>query len=756
MAETIYVGKSLIVASANPIKSANVTIGTGSFTSNLTSGSLIVTSPLRAPTLPLYTEAATQPSVASGGDEWFSTSNSNLYQYSSGIWNLLVAFPIPALFSFTNYTFLSIVGTQTTTGPILSQCTAAYAGTPWISSYFTMGTYQGYQRWTVPETTSYFLVAAGAAGGYGQGCCPYGGQAYGATISGKFNLTKGDVIEMVIGSTGGDGTNSPHGNERGGGGGTFVLNVTTSTLLMVAGGGGGQPSANYGPSCSRNLSTGHGQAGPVCGGMDPWCYTSVTVPSLGYGGNNAGNNTGGSGGGYLSAGAQGGGHCSVAPGGGGYNNGSVGGTGSSCYSAYSQGGFGGGGNGSLGTPGGAGGYTGGTVTGAWSTYSTWGGGGGSYNAGTARNNEQGANLSTLGGYQTAGYVTITKLPSTPVSYGSSTILTSGALQTAAGTLFPNPTQLLFRASRDGYTAAAFHTACDGFYPIFIVIKANTGYIATAYTSVPFCQKANYTRAPVGTNWLNNLWNGSSTSTSKYYNSSYDSSIYNNYVYGPTFGGGHDLYIPNNFNSTTGYTNTPYNYNVPNNATLFGNYSSWTVTDMEVYYDSTPFSYTASTILNTSTLQNAALTLFPTPSRLLFRASRDGYTAAAFHALCNGYAPLFIVIRANTGYIATAYTSIAYNSDNTYKSAPVNANWLNNLWNGSTTSTSKYYNTSTGSTIYDGSSYGPTFGGGHDLYIPDNFNSNTGYTNPSTYSLPSNTLLFGNYNSWSVSEMEIYI
>jgi len=43
-----------------------------------------------------------------------------------------------------------------------------------------------------------------------------------------------------------------------------------------------------------------------------------------------------------------------------------------------------------------------------------------------------------------------------------------------------------------------------------------------------------------------------------------------------------------------------------------------------------------------------------------------------------------------------------------------------------------------------------------MYIPDNFNTNTGNTNPHTYSGTNNTLLFGNVNSWTVSEMEIYI
>jgi hypothetical protein len=57
-------------------------------------------------------------------------------------------------------------------------------------------------------------------------------------------------------------------------------------------------------------------------------------------------------------------------------------------------------------------------------------------------------------------------------------------------------------------------------------------------------------------------------------------------------------------------------------------------------------------------------------------------------------------------------------------------------------------------MYDNSNYGPTFGGGHDLYIPNSSNSNSGYTNPFSYDLPSNTSLVGSYN-FTTSEIEVF-
>ena len=64
-------------------------------------------------------------------------------------------------------------------------------------------------------------------------------------------------------------------------------------------------------------------------------------------------------------------------------------------------------------------------------------------------------------------------------------------------------------------------------------------------------------------------------------------------------------------------------------------------------------------------------------------------------------------------------------------------------------------------IYRSSSYGPTFGGGHDIVIKDNANSNTNsYTNfGQSYSLPSGikdriTILAGTYK-FTPDEVEVF-
>lgn len=312
----------------------------------------------------------------------------------------------PSLYTFTTFTFLPIVSAGSYAGPTLAQMQSAYAGQVWLSSYFTLGSYQGYQRWTVPQTNSYTIEAGGAMGGDGVATGQtVATKTYGAKIIGTFSLTSGDVLEIVVGGKGGS-NGGAHGNENGGGGGTFIRNVTTNTLLLVAGGGGGCPSSVYGTSCSRDVNSGHGQSGAAVASFT--CSSSVSAPSNGYGGNTAGSYQGAAGGGYLSVGYNGGSHCSAAYGGRYFGNGLVGGAGNTCYTSDNYGGFGGGGGGMLGGPGGGGGYTGGCTAGQWSSYSTYGGGGGSYNTGTSTTNIAGGNTGSLGGYTGAGYCKITK------------------------------------------------------------------------------------------------------------------------------------------------------------------------------------------------------------------------------------------------------------------------------------------------------------------------------------------------------------
>ena len=122
-------------------------------------------------------------------------------------------------------------------GPTQAQVNSAYSGTD-LDGKVTINT-QGIQEWTVPVTTSYTIQAKGAQGAYGGG--------HGATITGTFDLTQGDVIKIAVGQMGVNGSAAEFPGlvhtGGGGGGGTFVIKApysTNSSVLVIAGGGGGR------------------------------------------------------------------------------------------------------------------------------------------------------------------------------------------------------------------------------------------------------------------------------------------------------------------------------------------------------------------------------------------------------------------------------------------------------------------------------------------------------------------------------------
>ncbi|XP_020628507.1 glycine-rich cell wall structural protein 1.8-like [Orbicella faveolata] len=120
------------------------------------------------------------------------------------------------------------------------------------------------QKFTVPRSARYLIKAWGARGGthsYNYGYNPgtyYGGK--GAYIEGKLRLTKGTVLNIVVGQRGGNSVEVKGGQSTtqtaaqlglsveenagtGGGGGSFVY--TSNSVLLLAAGGGGGASSEY-------------------------------------------------------------------------------------------------------------------------------------------------------------------------------------------------------------------------------------------------------------------------------------------------------------------------------------------------------------------------------------------------------------------------------------------------------------------------------------------------------------------------------
>ena len=104
----------------------------------------------------------------------------------------------------------------------------------------------------MPYTGEYKIEAVGAAGGYGenQNSAQYRGR--GARIVGTFNLSKGEMIQILVGQEGGIRNN---GRSSGGGGGTFVVSGSNTSLIVAGGGGGLRAVTSRHEGCDASTST---------------------------------------------------------------------------------------------------------------------------------------------------------------------------------------------------------------------------------------------------------------------------------------------------------------------------------------------------------------------------------------------------------------------------------------------------------------------------------------------------------------------
>lgn len=287
--------------------------------------------------------------------------------------------PSFAGYGFTNFTFTS-GGTSGRTGPNLATLISSYdtSANSWLldEDNFNMIT-NGYQLWTVPESGTYRITARGAQGAPAEVAA--GGR--GAIITGDFNLTAGEKLQILVGQTAAVASSRLYRSSAGGGG-SFVVKYTGVTntvddILVIAGGGGGTGSTTIDPEGDAQTGTSGGRArrnNLNAGGAGG-------INGAGGGIGNASSN--GAGGGFLTNGTA-----SSSASGLSFLNGGLGGAVNTTY-APNGGGFGGGGapnNGAFSRMSGGGGFSGGGASntggdGTFDETNMCAGGGGSYNAG---------------------------------------------------------------------------------------------------------------------------------------------------------------------------------------------------------------------------------------------------------------------------------------------------------------------------------------------------------------------------------------
>jgi hypothetical protein len=109
--------------------------------------------------------------------------------------------------------------------------------------------------------------------------------------------------------------------------------------------------------------------------------------------------------------------------------------------------------------------------------------------------------------------------------------------------------------------------------------------------------------------------------------------------------------------------------------------------------------------------------------LIYVASRDGFSAATFHAKCDSKGPTIVLVKSDSGHLFGGYASLSWVSNSTYQAA--DGSFLFTLTNPHNIPPTKYVLSANGKVqaMYSKQDYGPTFGGGHDLHIcSDSYNS----------------------------------
>jgi len=145
--------------------------------------------------------------------------------------------------------------------------------------------------------------------------------------------------------------------------------------------------------------------------------------------------------------------------------------------------------------------------------------------------------------------------------------------------------------------------------------------------------------------------------------------------------------------------------------------------------------------------------------LIYRGSRDGMTSNDFHKKCDNQGPTITLLRNDKGYIFGGYTSVSWTGDGNFHSD--SKSFLFTLTNINGSEPTKFPISSTDNSVYHHNNYGPTFGGGHDIYINQDFINKNSYANfPSSYKdiigKGNSTFSgnFGNYN-FKLNEIEIF-
>jgi len=322
-------------------------------------------------------------------------------------------------------------------------------------------------------------------------------------------------------------------------------------------------------------------------------------------------------------------------------------------------------------------------------------------------------------------------------------------------------KLLYRGSRDGFDANTFHSKCDGYSNTLTIIRSNHNRIFGGFTDLTWNVSGNYKMSTKS--WIFSLDAkarfGVKSNTQGY-------AIYAGQGYGPTFGGGHDIYIASNGNNgNLCYSNLGHTYDassIGNNSKtrqsfLAGAYN-FAVEEIEVFYVDTKF---VDDVLDSNLISSSNLSLVKSwiggknvSLQLLYRASKDGFDAQAFHNRCDFKGPTLVVCKSAYGRIFGGFTSKGWSQKEDFVAD-------DKAFVFSLTDKKKLTPISPDCAIFASGEAGPIFGAGYDLFICPNSNileeshSNLGLTYDASGISGDPTTYLGGASKFLLEEIEVF-
>ena len=152
-------------------------------------------------------------------------------------------------------------------------------------------------------------------------------------------------------------------------------------------------------------------------------------------------------------------------------------------------------------------------------------------------------------------------------------------------------------------------------------------------------------------------------------------------------------------------------------------------------------------------------------RLVYSGKKDGFSASSFHARCDNVGDTLVIVKSEHGNIYGAYSRAKWDSSNQYKTDK--DAFIFSLVNKE--KKPARFDIAPGReqyAIFCNPQYGPTFGGGHDLFVANNCdqpdsgsNSNLGHCYRSEKS-PITTVeraraLLGGSTTFKIEEIEVF-